>query len=413
MPQKGNAVNITILSVLILIAVAKINLPINAEVKEYLGYPTDSLLNFTELTAKYGYNTQEHTVITEDGYVLKLFRIVKNGKCFNKSLPVVLMHGLLLSADAWIDAGPGAGLAYLIADDCHDLWVANCRGNYYSRAHTTLDPDKDAEFWSFTPNEIGVYDVPAIIDYVLDQTGEDKLNYIGYSQGAGTFFIMCSERTGYCDKVNVLIALAPASRQVNTRSVIYRTFTKSMLKLEGMFFKFGVQEVLSKGAGFQEFLAFFCQLNLVTEKLCWAGQGLFDSFHPKSVKNTTTRALFGHFPAGTSVHSLAWYGQSMDCKDFRKFDYGADNIRLYGSEEPPKYNLSAVSVPVVAIYGQNDGLVDTKDVQWLMKKLPNVVEAWLVRDPKWNHFDVTYSQYTGDLMYPKIRTYLRYNFSVH
>ncbi|XP_013197377.2 lipase 1-like [Amyelois transitella] len=412
MPQKGKAVNVTILSMLILIyAISKINLPINTEVKQYLGYPTDSLLNFTELTSKYGYQTQEHSVMTEDGYILKLFRIVKDRKCLIKTPPVVLMHGLLLSSDAWIDAGPEAGLAYLIANKCHDLWVANCRGNYYSRAHKTLNPNTDAEFWNFTTNEIGSYDVPAIIDYVLDETGEEKLNYIGYSQGAGTFFIMCSEKPGYCDKVNVLIALAPASRQINTNSVVYRTFTKSMMKLERALARFGVQEVFSKGALSQEFLAFFCQLNSITEKLCWAGQSLLDNFHPESVKNTTTRALFGHFPAGTSVHSLAWYGQSMDSCDFQKFDYGAGNLERYGTVLPPKYNLSAVTVPVVAIYGQNDGMVDTKDVEWLIDQLPNVIEAWKVTDPKWNHFDVTYSQYTGELIFPKISSYLRYNFS--
>ncbi|KAM3955807.1 lipase 3-like [Aphomia sociella] len=321
------------------------------------------------------------------------------------------MHGLLQSSDSWLDAGPSAGLAYLIADACYDLWVANSRGNYYSRNHLEFDPDKNSQFWNFSVDEIGFYDVPATIDYVLKHTAEEKVNYIGFSQGAGTFLIMCSERPGYCEKVNVLISLAPAARQTHTRSVLYRLLTKSIYKLEGLLSRYGVHEIFSKGSIGQEFLAFFCQLNSLSEKICSTGQSMLDSFHPESVAHQTTRSLFGHFPAGTSVHNMARYGQSMTSEHFEKFNYGVDNMRVYGSENPPLYNLSAVNVPVVAIYGKNDGLVDTKDVEWLMARLPNAVESFLVKDPDWNHLDVTYSRYTGVLIFPKVHEYLlRYSY---
>ncbi|XP_060807222.1 lipase 1-like [Amyelois transitella] len=175
----------------------------------------DSKLNFTELATKYGYSAEEHKVTTEDGYILTMFRM-RGERCEGTRLPVVIMHGLLLSSDSYLDAGPDAGLAYLLADTCEDLWVANCRGNYYSRAHIFLNPNKDPKFWEFDVQEIGYYDVPAVIDYVLDETNADKVNYIGFSQGAGTVFIMCSERPDYCEKLNLLIGLAPASRQTHT-----------------------------------------------------------------------------------------------------------------------------------------------------------------------------------------------------
>lgn len=396
-----------IISVAILYGV---QLPIRTETKKSLGYPKDSLLNFTELTNEYGYDSQEHVVVTEDGYILTMFRIVKGKKCngISKGPPVILMHGLLQSSDSWLDAGPNAGLAYLIADACFDLWVGNCRGNYYSRRHVSLNPDEDQKFWQFSVDEIGYYDVPAMVDYVLDTTGAEKLNYVGFSQGAGTFFIMCSERPGYCDKANVLIALAPAARQTNTRSVVYRFLTETVFKIEGVLKKTGVGEMFSKGSFSQEFLAFFCHLNSVTSKVCNAGQSLLDAFHPGSVAGETTKVLFGHFPAGTSVHNLARYGQSMRQKDFTKFDYGSDrNLKLYGSEEAPRYNLSAVSVPVVTLYGRNDGLVDVKDVKWLLRKLPNVVEEMEVKDHLWNHLDVTYSQFTSTMIFPKVYEHLQ------
>lgn len=62
------------------------------------------------------------------------------------------------------------------------VWIGNARGNTYSRRHITLDP-KDPKFWDFSWHEIGVYDIPATIDYVLANTNQTKLSYVGHSQG--------------------------------------------------------------------------------------------------------------------------------------------------------------------------------------------------------------------------------------
>ncbi|CAH2261198.1 lipase 1-like [Pararge aegeria] len=410
MASKANVTfNVLLLSVAIIVGnVIRLKvIPINNEVKRYLGYHEDSYLNFTEISAKYGYISEEHTVTTEDGYMLTIFRMRKRSCRQFKRPPVILMHGLLQSADVWLDAGPNAGLAYLIADECHDLWVGNQRGNYYGRRHARLDPDRDPKFWKFCVDEIGHYDIPATIDYVLKNTGEKKLNYVGFSQGAGTFLIMCSERPGYCDKANILIGLAPAARQTHTRSVPFRALTEGISKLEGVLFSTGFHELFYKGAIEQEFFSFLCKFRATSEALCNAIIAAIDAFHPGSVGNETLRVLYGHFPAGTSTHNMARYGQSMQSRKFQKFDYGKErNLEIYGAEQPASYNLTAVTVPVVVLYGRNDRLVDTRDVFWLVKRLPNVLEASEVADPLWNHLDGTYSQFNKRLIFPQLNQYL-------
>lgn len=382
-------------------------LPLKAETKHYLGYSKDSLLNFTQLSSKYGYVSEEHNVITEDGYILSMFRIHGRNCKRLRHPPVILMHGLLQSSDSWLDAGPHAGLAYLLSDACYDLWVGNQRGNYYGRRHKTLNPDKDEKFWEFSVDEIGFYDIPATIEYVLKKTGFKKVNYIGYSQGSGSFFIMCSERPGFCDKVKLFIGLAPAARQTHTRSVAYRALCNIMERFLKYFSYSGVREVFSKGALSQEFMAYLCKSNALSNSICGEFIALLDSHHPGSITNQTTQVLFGHFPAGTSLKNFARYGQSMKSRDFTKFDYGkAGNINFYGSEKPPSYNLSAVTVPALVLYGRNDYLVDVKDIKWLLKRLPNVLEAVEVSDPLWNHLDMTYSRHTNEIVFPKINEYL-------
>ncbi|OWR54447.1 acidic lipase, partial [Danaus plexippus plexippus] len=118
----------------------------------------------------YGINLQEHNVTTEDGYILKIFRVSGRNCVVKKRPPVILMHGLLQSSDVWFDAGPGAGLAYLLSDACYDLWLGNQRGNYHAKRHLILDPDRNPHFWHFSVDEIGFYDIPATIDYVLKAT---------------------------------------------------------------------------------------------------------------------------------------------------------------------------------------------------------------------------------------------------
>jgi len=64
-----------------------------------------------------------------------------------------------------------------------DVWLGNSRGNKYSRMHTTLNPDKDAEYWNFSWQEMMEYDLPTFIDFVLKHTGKKNTVYIGHSQG--------------------------------------------------------------------------------------------------------------------------------------------------------------------------------------------------------------------------------------
>ncbi|XP_041972667.1 lipase 1-like [Aricia agestis] len=390
----------------VLAHLARSALPVSDATKRYLGTPRAALLNFTETCAAHRYRAEEHRVRTADGYLLTVFRVGRAG-CAPRRPPVLLMHGLLQSADAFLDPGPRAGLPYLLADRCFDVWVGNMRGNYYARRHETLDPDRDAAFWDFGVEEIGLHDIPATIDYVLQHTGARKLNYVGFSQGSGTFFVMCSEVPGACDKVNVHIGLAPAARQTHTRSVIYRAFAATLRKLRGVLAMAGYNEVLARGALGHEFLAFMCHLSWKSEKLCGTAEAMFDSFHPGSISNDTLFNMFGHFPAGTSLKTFVRYAQSFESPRFAKFDYGEErNRREYGDARPPSYNLSAVTAPSVILYGRNDHLVDVQDVAWLVRRLPRVLEATEVAEPLWNHFDCTYSRHIPDMIFPTVYKYL-------
>ena len=58
---------------------------------------------------------------------------------------------------------------------------------------------------------MGKYDLPATIDHVLATTHRKQLHYIGHSQGTMTFWVMCSERPSYSNKIMLMQALAPVA----------------------------------------------------------------------------------------------------------------------------------------------------------------------------------------------------------
>lgn len=110
--------------------------------------------------------------------------------------------------------------AYVLHDKGYDVWLGNARGTKPSQKHSalTLSGSDRQQFWSFTLHEIGVYDVPACIDYILNRTRSPQLDYVGFSQGTAVFFIMASQLPAYNDKISNMIALAPVAYLEHSRN---------------------------------------------------------------------------------------------------------------------------------------------------------------------------------------------------
>lgn len=67
---------------------------------------------------------------------------------------------------------------------------------------------------------MGKYDVPAMINFVVSQTGVDKIHYVGHSQGTTIGFIAFGENKDVASRIKQFIALAPVAQIGHTKSPI-------------------------------------------------------------------------------------------------------------------------------------------------------------------------------------------------
>lgn len=88
--------------------------------------------------------------------------------------------------------------------------MPNSRGNIYSRKHVSKNPnDPQSGFWNFSWDLMGIYDHPAVVDYILPLTGFPKVYFIGHSQGTSSWLVFLSRKPAYNDKVCVSSLMAP------------------------------------------------------------------------------------------------------------------------------------------------------------------------------------------------------------
>ena len=80
-------------------------------------------------------------------------------------------------------------------------------------------------------NEMGIYDVPAMINHITAQTEQKNFFMITYSQSTTAFFVMASERPEYQEKMIASFALAPvafSSRMEHSLSQVLATYTEDI-----------------------------------------------------------------------------------------------------------------------------------------------------------------------------------------
>ncbi|KAF2890007.1 hypothetical protein ILUMI_16166, partial [Ignelater luminosus] len=309
-----------------------------------------------QLIEKYGFPFENHIVTTEDGYILQLHRIPYGRKTnnYHKGAPVLIVPGVFESSADWVNTGENS-LGFILADRGYDVWLANYRGSRWSRKHIKLNPDVDKkEFWDWSFHDIGLYDLPAFIDYILHATKQEKLFYIGHSQGTSNFFVLNSEKPEYNKKFRLMVGLAPVAYLSNAKTPIVYFLATYRNQIQAFVDRYLLYELLPYSPLLATLAQTFCNDNSPFQNVC--ASIIYTTFgYSNQFNKSMIPVILSNTPAGGSYKHWRHVTQIYLSGKVPKYNYGEkENLRKYGQPNPPEDNMSKITAPVALYYGAND-----------------------------------------------------------
>ncbi|XP_044763221.1 lipase 1-like isoform X2 [Coccinella septempunctata] len=351
----------------------------------------DLLLDLDVLLKKHGYPVETHEIKTDDGYLLTIFRLPhgKNGSGVNPR-PILMMHGMFGTAYNFVYTEYfNMSKAGYFADHGYDVWLGNARGTTYGRKHVKLHP-KNADFWKFSYHDIGLHDLPATVDYILNVTGRNSLFYIGHSQGGTIFYVLASLRPEYQKKFAQVSLTAPAGFMAHYQMTRIKAVSRHHRTLYELALKTNNMEFPPSWLNFPGILSSLC-VGTVMESFC---QRAFINFNGEDSGELDMKIfpMLIHSLTTTSVMQNLHYAQNINAEKFRQWDHGKEkNLEIYGQAEPPEYPVEKIEVPVRIYYGCNDKMAAEGDQEEMCRVLKNCT-THKMGNPKWNHFDFLFSK---------------------
>jgi len=422
----------------------------STEMPLHLGFEHSKMQELVEIA---GYPLEEHFVTTEDGYVLGLYRI-PHGRNVQTKLrakissqrenddttnttplpppgpPVLLQHGLLDSSATFVVNFPHQSLGFILADHGYDVWMGNSRGNAFSRNHTGFQPTGPTSsfFWDFSFDDMADYDIPAVIQYIISNTDGKytKLAYVGHSQGATQSFAALSAKPALQQNIAILVALAPAIYLRYTSSIPFLILAQ--LHTDQMVDMLGQHEFLPARKATADIFSEVCKTSPLA---CTSILTAICGFNPHNINMTRFPTYVAYAPSGTSVKNMAHWAQLIRQSGeertslFRRFDYGHTclttttgttgplengvgsprncNKRIYNTDVPPSFNLSALTdVPIAIFSGVQDILADPVDIEALVESLPPEALVYLQSELSFEHIDFTWGLSSAEKIYPAV-----------
>ncbi|KAH9393945.1 Alpha/beta-hydrolase lipase region [Tyrophagus putrescentiae] len=380
----------------------------------------DERRTFGELILSRGYVLIQHKVVTDDNYIITLDRVVRPGE--PKGKPVVLFHGIWCQSSVFFVNSPedeedqsehGPNLGFALLEAGYDLWLPNARGNGISDEHLNMST-WNTKFWEFSYEHIGLHDIPAVLDFVLTETRQKTVGWVGYSQGGQSLLALLALKPEYADKVHPFIGLAATSYMGNANSVYFIAHQPIRFLLEALPMPYLGSEPI---------------LNWITQLFCRPEYNLFGlppdgttgickvvydlMFGPNHNLNQTHVPVFMHFlPKRCSNWQMAHNLQAISSGRWQQFDYDSGHIiktrnkEVYGSDEAPDYPWKNIkkSLKAVMMYGNLDALNQPKDAKKLVDQLKgNGVDISGVQiEGDWNHWDFFGGIGAGKKVYDKV-----------
>ncbi|XP_072726585.1 lysosomal acid lipase/cholesteryl ester hydrolase-like [Ciconia boyciana] len=304
----------------------------------------ECFMNVSEIIRYHGYPSEEYQVTTEDGYILGVFRIPAGRNSQNTARPPSQEYGL-------------------------------------------------NSVYSF--DEIGKYDIPAELYFIMNKTGQKYVYCVGHSEASTAGFVAFSTYPELAQRVKVFFALGPVATITHATSplVTFTCLPQSLIRL-----LLGCKGVLHQNELLKGPLIQTCGS---LGKVCCS---IFCYVAGSKIQNLNTSRIdtyVGHSPAGTSVQNIIHWHQITHADQFQAYDYGSkENMKKYNQSAPPAYKIEKISTPIAVWSAGHDKFADPKDVAKLLPRITNLI--YHEHFPAWGHLDFIWGLDATEKMHWKI-----------
>ena len=181
--------------------------------------------------------------------------------------------------------------------------LLNNRGTKYSNEHKDFTA-YDSQYWEFSYDEMGEYDLPANIDYVKNITGSKQVIFIGHSQGATQLFAHLTEDPKFKENIRIFFGLGPSIYNINQGSILARMLQET--EIVDLLDFLGLKSALYMSSDVFPSLGIICEkLSGICADVVRLICGNSDIVH---YNQSRMSVMASHEPGGTSIQNiLHWY----------------------------------------------------------------------------------------------------------
>ena len=271
---------------------------------------------YKEFMQSNGYELEENSVTTPDGYILSVWHMAPkkpNGKV------VFFQHGLADTAWCFFQLGEKS-LPFLLLNEGYDVWLGNIRGNVFSSKHLTKNPkDLNGDFYAYTLDDFAQYDLPSMVNYVKSRTGGKKMSYIAHSQGSTIFLMLYMHDPAFTES-----SFDHFSSIGTVPNIAYTQFAPIELldKIYGILEQVNIFNTLNLSNTQRYIISQFCKLSpFICGKCFDAGASIKPS---KRMDYKNVYNFMYYYPGGTSKTNLLHWSQIHNMKQLVYYNPNCD-----------------------------------------------------------------------------------------
>jgi len=313
------------------------------------------------IVSSQGYPYESYEVVTDDGYILRLERLSRP-----KSTRVIyFQHGVVDNSFAWfghVEGEAGSALAFRAFDQGFDVFVGTFRGCEGSTRHVRGEGLSSSEYWNFTVNEHGMYDLKAFIEKIVElkkselgasyepriqeqpphdlphrQDNKFDIMLIAHSMGAmaSLIYLVWSKIKARPHHISCAILLSPAGYHITAPAIVnimgpiinlalWLFPWIHTLKFPGEAIRILVSKIL------EDVNNSFTGRTMISWAVAKVIGGSIEDHPFVNLRNLTYNVF-----SGTSTGVFRHFWQIWVHKRFEGYDYGhAKNMQIYGQLKP-------------------------------------------------------------------------------